>query len=79
MTMRMGTLSGSRPSVRIYLREHPEWRSIMDVCDGPYEFGYECAMADVRAGLAAMGEDEMAGLWHRDYSEGYRDAYADCA
>lgn len=66
-----------RPSVSLYLREHPATARVVDECETPYEWGYEAATLDIGADLEPMTETTMQSLWHDDYTEGYFDAYAD--
>lgn len=68
-----------RPSVSLYLREHPSTADVLELCESPYEFGYCAAELDIAADLEPMTETTMQSLWHDDYTEGYFDAYADHA
>jgi len=65
-----------RPSLAIYDRTDPRWKALKDE-DSVYAFGYGCGQADIEAGLAPMASAELSAMWHRDYSEGYLDAFED--
>jgi hypothetical protein len=67
-----------RPSYALYTRDarYAELvAELRDNDDGTYAFGWEAGRLDATEGLRQMQTDELAGLWHQDYSEGYLDAY----
>lgn len=69
-----------RPAYALYTREARYGdlvAELLDNDDGTYSFGYEAGRLDTAAGLRQMQSDELAGLWHHDYSEGYLDAYGE--
>jgi hypothetical protein len=69
-----------RPSELIYRREHPMATELLEEGANAYGWGYEMGKADALSEqFHALTDDEMANLWHADYSEGYTDGYDDYA
>lgn len=66
-----------RPSKLIYRREHHMAAELLEDGANAYGWGYEMGKADALECLPALTADEMANLWHADYSEGYVDGYDD--
>jgi hypothetical protein len=65
-----------RPSYQLYTRsplQQTEWQDLLNDQAEPYRWGFVAAELDLGAGLDPMTADELAELWHLDYTEGYLD------